>query len=88
MSNKKEIAWKNAPHCECGEYDCNPNNHKICYLCHEIMLKCAHQDKQPKSKFSWNIDHINPKAIGGTSKNSNIIAVHVSCNSNKGNHYY
>lgn len=42
---------------------------------------------QTGSKYGWNIDHILPKAHGGTNKKGNLIICHIETNAEKGDSY-
>ena len=84
---KTEQIWERAAHCDCGYRDCHPNNHRLCAICHEPIFYGAHESviNQRNSRGAWNIDHKRPLSKGGTNKNSNLQAVHISCNRWKGN---
>lgn len=86
LEQKAEIAWNNAKRCNCGKEQCY-NTHRICSYCNELMLKCAYWgiESQRNSLYAWDIDHTNPKSHGGTLNNQNIVAMHRSCNEEKGN---
>ena len=85
ISSKDKQVWDKAINCNCNNKDCGPNNHKICGIrnCNGTILFGAHESEQSNGKFSWNIDHIVPKAMGGSNDVSNLQAVHILCNRNK-----
>lgn len=85
--NKKDAAWENCNECECGEYDCHPNNHRMCGICGNQGNKDYYDRRimygpfgDKNSRYGWNIDHKKPKSKGGTDKNSNLRATHIECN--------
>ena len=87
---KIEQIWEQADHCNCGvggSDGCNPNNHRLCGICYKPIFYGAHESviSQRNSRGAWNIDHKIPLSKGGTDKNSNLQAVHISCNRWKGN---
>lgn len=84
---KIEQIWEQAAPCNCGIDSCNPNNHRLCGICHKPIFYGAHESviNQRNSRGAWNIDHKIPLSKGGTNKNSNLQAVHILCNSQKGN---
>lgn len=90
---KKKAAWENCPECNCGSHDCHPNNHRLCGICGNNLQKDINKRKiifgsysDRCSKYGWNIDHRTPVSIGGTNKNSNLRAAHITCNESRGNH--
>jgi 5-methylcytosine-specific restriction endonuclease McrA len=87
ISEKDKKIWDKAKNCNCNDKDCTPNNHKLCGIrnCNGTILFGAHEsvNSQRNSRFSWNIDHIVPKAMGGSNYIENLQAVHVSCNRTK-----
>lgn len=85
--NDVEKVWENAEYCYCGAADCHPNNHRRCGICGGLILYGSHESEpsQRNSMFAWNIDHIIPKSRGGSNKQSNLRAVHITCNRYKGN---
>lgn len=85
--NKTEQVWEKAPYCHCGFQDCNPNNHRLCGICGEKILYGSHESvhNQRNSMYAWNIDHIIPTSRGGKNNTSNLQAVHIKCNRDKGN---
>ncbi len=87
LNHDAQIAWNEAKKCDCDDEDCHPNNHRLCYLCNRTMLKGSHASitSQKNSAYSWDIDHIIPRSIGGNNKQNNKKAVHVECNRKKGN---
>ncbi len=82
-----EYAWENADYCNCGSEDCNPNNHRKCPWCGGKMLYGYHASvpMHGESKYAWNIDHASARSKGGSNARSNIQAMHVECNREKGN---
>ncbi|MCL1993732.1 MAG: HNH endonuclease [Spirochaetes bacterium] len=46
-----------------------------------VILKAAYG--QDGSQFGWNIDHIQPKALGGTDRKENLQIVHIETNREK-----
>jgi 5-methylcytosine-specific restriction endonuclease McrA len=87
LTNDAQAAWNNSPECLGGESDCNPSNHRQCYICHKTMLKSAHKSEQPNSKYAWDIDHVEPRSKGGVNAKINLKAVHVVCNQKKADSY-
>lgn len=90
--NQKKAAWENCKKCNCNEYNCNPNTHRLCGICGDqlrieiderIIMKSAYDDAN--SWYGWNIDHRTPISRGGTNKNENLRAVHIRCNQKRGN---
>lgn len=88
LNNKTKEIWDKAKKCNCGvnQQDLS-GDHKLCGICNKIMDYGAHESVQEQinSTGRWNIDHKLAKSIGGTNDISNLHAVHVSCNRNKGN---
>lgn len=83
----KDIAWENCKECTCGEEGCHPNNHRLCGICgnqsnmpisNRKIMYGAHNNRN--SKYGWNADHKTPLSKGGTNKNLNLRAVHITCN--------
>ncbi len=89
LNNDALAAWENSKKCHCGYKDCHPNNHRICYLCEDTILKCAHRSisSQQNSWYLWDVDHIISISRGGSNQQNNLRAVHVRCNREKGNRY-
>ena len=85
-NNKIENVWNAAKYCDCNDYDCHINNHRICGICDNTILYGAHEsvESQKNSCFRWNIDHISPGFKNGI---ENMQAAHVSCNQSKGNNF-
>lgn len=86
LDSKTQNAWNNAQKCYCGSQDCR-SNHKICYICGGKMIYGAHEsvEQQRNSSCAWNTDNIQPRSKNGTNQNSNLVAVHITCNRNKAN---
>ncbi|MGL5630288.1 MAG: HNH endonuclease [Mycoplasmoidaceae bacterium] len=77
--------WNNAKKCNCLAPDCNIKNHKLCSICEKKLLFGSHFSVKRfnKSIYSWNIDFIIPKSLGGNNKLSNLHVVHIKCNKSK-----
>ncbi|WP_339034961.1 HNH endonuclease [Spiroplasma endosymbiont of Cantharis rufa] len=74
-------AWENAPKCNCGaQQDTSDRGHKKCFRCKEQIEYGAYQGWQPNNSNCWNVEHLNPKAQGGTNQKENLKAVHKKCN--------
>lgn len=80
---KLKKIWEKAPECDCNSDDCHSNNHRLCYLCNEIILFGAYW--QPNSKYRWDVDHVKPKSKNGNNNISNLMPCCIYCNRKKGN---
>ncbi len=88
LTKEAKQAWEDAELCECDDEDCHPNQHRLCGVCGETIIHCAHEfeDSQKNSLWRWNVDHIVPLSKGGKDVRSNRQAVHVDCNRKKSNY--
>ncbi len=88
LTNTEINLWNKAQNCNCGVAQQDKSkDHKLCGICSKTMIYGAHQSiqNQNKSKGAWNVDHIIPKSHNGTNESTNLQAVHIYCNQNKGN---
>ena len=87
LNNIELRVWEKAPYCNCGYEYCSINNHRLCGICGEAIMKGSHESvtSQRNSWYAWNIDHKIPISRGGTDNINNLHAVHIRCNREKSN---
>lgn len=79
--------WKKAEFCNCIKEDCHPNNHRLCYICKQIMFYGSYitNKKQNNSKGAWSDKHKIPRPKTGGNKRKNFVAAHILCIKNNKN---
>ncbi len=86
IDSKTQQIWDKAEKCNCGKIGCLPQNHRLCAICHKKMLYGSYygEETQRNSRYAWDVDHKQSKFNNGKDESSNLRAVHVSCNREKG----
>jgi 5-methylcytosine-specific restriction endonuclease McrA len=51
----------------------------LCWICEEPMLRWPRNHP-----LAWSVDHVYPRAAGGSSKTKNKLLAHIDCNVAKG----
>ncbi len=82
--------WDKANYCFCNSSECTVENHRTCPFCGGKMLWSCYWGNESKRNtfYSWNVEHIVPKRLGGTDELENLRAVHVNCNNDESNEGY
>lgn len=85
LDKKTEQIWLKAGYCNCGEFGCSLQNHRLCAICGDVMFYDANNEAgnaQRNNRGLWTTGNIVYNC--DTNNIKNLYAIHVRCKNLKG----